>query len=89
MGTPHRGSELASWAVLLANVINSLTLGNGIRNDLLRDLRQNSDALNDVSRQFVHRAAPLKIWTFVEQQFERPLKVLVCFILSEWPTSRG
>lgn len=83
MGTPHRGSRLASWATILANVTNSLTLGQGVRNDLLRELRRNSDLLKDVSRQFVHRAAPLKIWTFVEQRLERPLTVLVCSILAQ------
>jgi hypothetical protein len=78
MGTPHRGSELVPWTFLLSNIVNLATLGYGVRNDLLRELHPKSDILRDISRQFVHRTASLKIVTFIEQQVEGPLKTLVC-----------
>ncbi|KAK0612792.1 hypothetical protein B0T17DRAFT_583367 [Bombardia bombarda] len=77
MGTPHRGSELVPWTILFSNIVNVATLGRGARKTLLRQLDSKSTALMDISRQFVHRATPLKILSFVEQQVERPLTVLV------------
>jgi hypothetical protein len=77
MGTPHRGSELIPWTMLLSNLTNIATIGQGIRKDLLRNLKTESNMLMDISRQFVHRATSLKIMTFIEQQIERPLTTLV------------
>ncbi len=77
MGTPHRGSQMASWADLLARVINAAFLGQAIRKDLLRELQPNSAALMEVSRQFVQRSTPLRIMSFIELQIERPLTQLV------------
>ncbi|KAH8744419.1 hypothetical protein F5882DRAFT_446538 [Hyaloscypha sp. PMI_1271] len=77
MGTPHRGSELIPWAMLLSNLVNVASIGQGMRKDLLRNIKTESNMLMDISRQFVHRAPPLKIMTFVEQQVERPLTTLV------------
>lgn len=80
MGTPHRGSELVPWTLLFSNIVNVVTLGQGLRKNLLRELDRKSTALMDISRQFVHRAAALKIMTFIEQQIERPLTTLVSSI---------
>ena len=77
MGTPHRGSELIPWTMVLSNLINVVSMGRGIRHDVLASLKTNSDMLMDISRQFVHRTNRLKIMTFVEQQIERPLTSLV------------
>jgi hypothetical protein len=77
MGTPHRGSELIPWTMLLSNLTNVASIGQGIRKDLLRNLKRESNMLMDISRQFVHRATSLKIMTFVEQHIERPLTTLV------------
>ena len=82
MGTPHRGSELASWALLLGNIINLATLGRGIRNGILRQLHPKSDELRNISRQFVHRTTTLKIISFIEQQVDETLKTLVCLSLN-------
>lgn len=78
MGTPHRGSELVPWSLLLSNIVNLGTFGCGVRNDLLRDLHPKSDNLRQISRQFVPRTVSLKIISFIEQQAEGPLKTLVC-----------
>jgi hypothetical protein len=77
MGTPHRGSELVSWAILLSNLIGIATLGQGIRKELVRSLDKDSDMLTDISSQFVQRSKGLKIMSFIEQLIERPLTTLV------------
>ena len=77
MGTPHRGSELIPWTMVLSNLVNVASMGQGIRNDVLGNLKTNSDMLMDISRQFVHRTNRMKIMTFIEQQIERPLTSLV------------
>jgi hypothetical protein len=77
LATPHRGSELVSWSLLFANIVNGTTLGHGLRKELLRGLDRKSDALLEVARQFVHRATGLKIMTFTETMVERPLTTLV------------
>lgn len=77
MGTPHRGSEMASWAVLLANVINIVALRNVVRTELLKNLDRASSVLHDISVKFIHRATALKIMSFTEQQTEFQLQRLV------------
>jgi hypothetical protein len=85
MGTPHRGSELIPWTMLLSNLINLASIGQGMRKDLLRNLRTESNMLMDISRQFLHRTTSLKIMTFIEQQIERPLTTLVNLHLVSMP----
>lgn len=77
MGTPHRGSDLASWGLMATNLVNAASLGMGINKELLKTLKADSEMLAGISTQFVHRATPLKIRTFTEQQVERPLTTLV------------
>lgn len=79
MGTPHRGSDIASasWAVLLTNIVNAAFLGQAVRKDLLRELQAKSTTLTDISRQFVQRSTPLRIMSFIELQVELPLRELV------------
>lgn len=77
MGTPHRGSELASWAVLFSNLVNAASFGQGMRTSLLRNVDRDAEMLSEISRQFIHRATKLKIMSFVELQVERPLTTLV------------
>ncbi|KAL6408503.1 uncharacterized protein AUP68_08360 [Ilyonectria robusta] len=76
LGTPHRGSDLIPWALLLANLTNGVSLGEVIRTALLKDLDKDSHVLSEISQQFVHRATPLKIRSFVEQRAEPPLNTL-------------
>lgn len=77
MGTPHRGPENTSWALLLSGIVNAAFLGQAVRTDLLRELEMNSNTLMDVPKQFVHRSAPLLIKSFIEIQAELPLRQLV------------
>jgi hypothetical protein len=77
MGTPHRGSELVTWALLLTNVVNAAFLGQAIRKDLLQELATGSGTLEGISQQFVHRSTALRIMSFIELEIERPLQDLV------------
>lgn len=77
MGTPHRGSELVPWALLLGNIVHATFLGQVLRKDLLQELNVRSTTLMDISRAFVHRSPPLRIMSFIETQIERPLPTLV------------
>ncbi|SCO50241.1 uncharacterized protein FFMR_10204 [Fusarium fujikuroi] len=77
LGTPHRGSDLASWGILLSNLVSVTSMGKNIRKELLRTLSKDSDTLAEISKQFLQRAKSLKIMSFIEQQVESPLATLV------------
>ena len=64
MGTPHRGAGTASWGDFFAQVLQALQM-NTSRN-LLSDLQKNSEALWQISQQFVERVSTLSIKTFYE-----------------------
>lgn len=81
MGTPHRGSELAGWSSMLSTILNLATFGKAIRKDLLQQLKTTSQALMEISKQFVQRSTGLKIMSFVEQQVEPNLTTLVSPLL--------
>jgi len=51
---------------MLANLINAASVRQGIRKSLLKRLDRDSIHLHEISRQFVHRATPLQIRSFVE-----------------------
>jgi hypothetical protein len=77
MGTPHRGSRTAGWALPLSRVINTAFLGRGIRYDLLKALSISSNTLEDISRSSMACLERLKIITFYEQKPLAPLSTLV------------
>jgi len=77
MGTPHRGSDLVPWALLLGNIVNAAFLGQALRNDLIRGLHPRSKMLSEISKAFLHRSVPLKIMSFIELQIESPLLAVV------------
>lgn len=76
-GTPHRGSEIATWGLLLSNIANALTIDT--KNAILRDLDPSSgstkleesildfdDILRDQDR--MKRLKDLKVFSFQEEQ---------------------
>ncbi|EXK25027.1 hypothetical protein FOMG_18285 [Fusarium oxysporum f. sp. melonis 26406] len=77
LGTPHRGSDLVPWGILLSNLVGVTSIGKNIRKELLRTLNKDSDMLMEISSQFLQRATSLKIMSFIEQQVESPLTTLV------------
>ena len=79
MGTPHRGASAASWGDFFARALQALQI-NTNRN-LLSDLQKNSEALWQISQQFVERASTLNIKTFYETRRSDYVNCLVYILL--------
>lgn len=77
MGTPHQGSELVPWAMLVANIVNIAFVGQAVRTDLIAALKTGSSILTEISGSFAHRSTSFRIMSFIEMQIERPLSTLV------------
>jgi hypothetical protein len=77
MGTPHQGSDLVPWAMMVSHIANVAFVGQAVRTDLIAALKTGSPILADISGAFVPHSKPLKIMSFVETQIERPLPALV------------
>ena len=77
MGTPHRGSTIADWTRMFTSIVDSVLFGTRMRSDLLKDLRTNSRALQEITSSFKYRTSGLQIVTFYEQEITTPLKKLV------------
>lgn len=67
-GVPHRGADIAYWANLPTKLLEYGLLGYGGNTAYLDALKTNSQTWRDISKQFVKRAAPLKIRTFYETE---------------------
>jgi hypothetical protein len=80
MGTPHRGADAASWANFVAQALKALQMGTAANRSLLSDLKKNSEALRQISQQFVERGSTLKIKTFYETNKFDYMSCLVCFL---------
>jgi hypothetical protein len=81
MGTPHRGSKLASLATPLSNMINLAILKKRLRTDLLKNLEVSSTTITEISLSATHRLAPLEIVSFYEQKVLEPLGCRVSLTL--------
>ena len=68
MGTPHRGSQIATFAQIAANILNSLMPGNTIKRPLMRALSTNSRELEEINRSFVPRCSSLELASFYEAE---------------------
>lgn len=77
MGTPHRGSEVASWTVVIERLAKTAMLSQAFRRELLKNLKYNSEILRTISSQFVQISATFPIRTFYEQEIIPPLSSLV------------
>jgi hypothetical protein len=66
MGTPHRGSNYASWGVLARNV--AVAVGFDANDRVLRDLEIDSAILEVLRRDFAKmlREDSFDVWTFIE-----------------------
>jgi hypothetical protein len=88
LATPHRGSDPAKMATMVASILNISTLGLGLprtRSDLLEGLKRGSPELVSIARDFRHHLTPdLKIYSFYEMKLIPPLKTLV---VDEWSAS--
>ncbi|RDW70414.1 hypothetical protein BP5796_08811 [Coleophoma crateriformis] len=65
-GTPHRGSAVASWGNIFANIAKTASLGTSTNAMLTRDLKERSGVLSQISTSFVERGGKLDIFSFYE-----------------------
>ena len=79
LSVPHRGSDIAWWGAAGANVLKTLCMETSTSSMLIRDLRKNSPALMDISRQFVPRSQNLKLYAFYELMKTGVILVGTCF----------
>jgi len=89
LGTPHRGSSIASQAEVYGNILNVAWHASGlhhfrggVRTTLIRNLSQNSPELVAIADSFTQRASTLLIVTFYEKYNTSPVGAVVSLILS-------
>ncbi|KAI0845108.1 hypothetical protein F5Y00DRAFT_273263 [Daldinia vernicosa] len=70
-GTPHQGSSAADWAVHLFNVLKAAFFNLNINTAPLKDLKNQSERLFQISLSFVDRCNDLKIVSFYETQLSQ------------------
>ena len=74
MGTPHRGASTA-WVTFLARTLEAPRMGLTTIQNLVSNLGKNSQALRQITKQFIERTPTLKVTTFYETETNCP----VCF----------
>lgn len=86
MGTPHRGSDIAAFAVHLAALTNlGLTVSGAsffvspMRTDLLKSLARESSMLGSIQDSFRHLVANLIIISCYETEIVNGLQRLVSY----------
>lgn len=84
MGTPHQGSVLVPWAMMVSHIANVAFAGQAVRTDLIAALKTGSPVLADISTAFVPHSKLFKIMSFIETQIERPLPALVRRLFCPW-----
>ena len=67
-GTPHRGSSLADWGTIFANILKVASLGSSTNSQLSADLKERSKVLQSISKSFVDRSKSLSIISFYETE---------------------
>jgi protein SERAC1 len=77
LGTPHRGSDVASWTDFLARALHIAQLNTGTNKNLVSALKKDSETLSEISRQFVQRGANLEIRSFFETELLEYMNCLV------------
>ena len=80
MGTPHTGTNAASWGNFAAQVLKAVQMGTATNPSLLADLEKNSETLRQISRQFVERGSAIRMKTFYETVKPDYANCLVCFL---------
>lgn len=68
LGTPHRGSDLASLAETVAKIASVAFGKRRIQTQLLKTLRENSQQLQDLAEEFTELHSLYKIVTCFEQK---------------------
>ncbi|KAI0972316.1 hypothetical protein F4678DRAFT_57683 [Xylaria arbuscula] len=88
-GTPHRGSDLASWAKLSANLINLAPVD--VNSRLLSDLQVDSQVLDLIQDDFMNilYQAPLRIHSFQEGKAMTGVKGLNDKVVNDFSSKLG
>lgn len=78
LATPHRGSEAANFASVLADVANFVSFGSIfgplLRADLIKSLRSGAEGLQQISRDFRKQTKDIKIYSFIEKATIKGMK---------------
>lgn len=78
LGTPHKGSDLASLGRIVGTIINSLTITKpAVKRDLLDQLKYDARELHDLSLSVRNRLQDMTVVTFYETKPLPPLSSLV------------
>lgn len=85
IGVPHRGSHVARWGSLFANLLSYASLKFSTITAVVVDLKHSSKTLMEISSQFVERGNGLIILSFYEALPMRGFTDPVC---SRPPASR-
>lgn len=90
MGTPHRGSGTASLGAICADMLWAASLGINTNPALVKELKQGSRTLEDISRAFVDLGAGFPIHSFIEMErieyFNRVVSRMSVYPQMEFPT---
>ena len=78
MGTPHRGSELASWATIAGNMASVVKI---VNTDILEVLKPSSEVLENLTQDF-HTMLRSR------EQTQSPSMKITCFV-EELPISKA
>ncbi|KAJ5362539.1 hypothetical protein N7541_003383 [Penicillium brevicompactum] len=68
MGTPHQGSGIASLGAIGADMLKAASLGTSTNSTLVKELKENSKTLREISKDFTFAKAGVKIYSFVETE---------------------
>ena len=68
MGTPHQGSDSATYGAMCADMLKAASLGASTNSALLKELKKDSRKLGDISNSFTFLGADVPIRTFVETE---------------------
>jgi hypothetical protein len=68
MGTPHQGSTTASWGAMGADMLRAASLGTSTNTALVKELKENSKTLQEISKDFTFLGVGVMIYSFVETE---------------------
>lgn len=68
MGTPHQGSGIATLGAIGADMLKAASLGTSTNSALVKELKENSKTLQEISKDFTFTKPGVKIYSFVETE---------------------
>ena len=68
MGTPHQGSGTASWGAMGADMLRAASLGTSTNSALVKELKEKSKTLQEISKDFPFLGVRVSIHSFIETE---------------------